>query len=143
RAAAVAARLSARHPTMLYHADLSPGERIEAQERFRSGEVRVAVTTSAFGMGVDIPTVRQVVHIALPSSLAEYYQQAGRAGRDGLSAACTVLFTAADRRLPQFFIEAAHPEPDIIAGVYRSLLDAGGDPGAWRLVRPPAPSVQP
>src|SRR5207245_8691886 len=119
RAAALATRLGKRLPTMLYHAELTAEERVVAQERFRRGEVRVAVTTSAFGMGVDIPTVRQVIHAALPSSLEEYYQQAGRAGRDGLSAACTVLFTAADRRLPQFFIEAAHPEPDIIAGVYR------------------------
>ena len=134
RAAAVAARLGARHPTMLYHADLGAEQRAQAQERFRSGQVRVAVTTSAFGMGVDIPTVRQVVHIALPSSLEEYYQQAGRAGRDGLPADCVVLFTAADRRLPQFFIEAAHPEPEVIAGVYRSLRASGGDSGAWRTV---------
>jgi ATP-dependent DNA helicase RecQ len=134
RAATIAARLRDRHPTMLYHAELTAEERSAAQERFASGEVRVAVTTSAFGMGVDIPTVRQVVHAGLPLSLEEYYQQAGRAGRDGLAAACVVVHAPADRRLPEFFIETAHPDAATVGAVHRSLVAEGCDPGAWRLV---------
>jgi ATP-dependent DNA helicase RecQ len=134
RARDLAERLSARFPTMLYHGDMPPDVRATAQERFVAGHVRVAVTTSAFGMGVDVPTVRQVIHVALPSSLEEYYQQAGRAGRDGLPARCILLHAPADRRLVEFFIEAAHPEPSTIEGVRRSLRDMGGDPGAWSLV---------
>ena len=134
RAKELAERLADRFPTMLYHGDMHPDARARAQERFTAGDVRVAVTTSAFGMGVDVPTVRQVVHVALPSSLEEYYQQAGRAGRDGAPAACVLLYVPADRRLQEFFIEAAHPEPTVIEGVRLSLLDMGGDPGAWSLV---------
>jgi ATP-dependent DNA helicase RecQ len=134
RAATLAARLSGRHPTMLYHAELSAEERTAAQDRFAAGEVRVAVTTSAFGMGVDIPTVRQVVHAGLPLSLEEYYQQAGRAGRDGLPATCVVVHAPADRRLPEFFIETAHPDAATVGAVHRSLVAEGYDPGAWRLV---------
>jgi ATP-dependent DNA helicase RecQ len=134
RAATLAARLQSRHPTMLYHAELSAEERSLAQERFAAGEVRVAVTTSAFGMGVDIPTVRQVIHAGLPLSLEEYYQQAGRAGRDGLPALCVVIHAPADRRLPEFFIETAHPEAATVAAVHRSLVEEGYDPGAWRRV---------
>ena len=134
RARDLAERLATRFPTMLYHGDMSPEMRTRAQEQFVSGEVRVAVTTSAFGMGVDVPTVRQVVHVALPSSLEEYYQQAGRAGRDGRPARCVLLHAPADRRLQEFFIEAAHPDPSTLEGVRRSLRDMGGDPGAWSLV---------
>jgi len=141
RAAALAARLAQRLPTMLYHAELDAQERVEAQERFRKGDVRVAVTTSAFGMGVDIPSVRQVIHVTVPASLEEYYQQAGRAGRDGRPATCLILHTANDRRLPEFFIEAAHPDAATLGGVYRSLREVGGDPGAWRLVFPRHASV--
>jgi ATP-dependent DNA helicase RecQ len=134
RARDLAERLSSRFPTMLYHGDLSAEARTRAQEQFASGFVRVAVTTSAFGMGVDVPTVRQVVHVALPSSLEEYYQQAGRAGRDGEPARCVLLHAPADRRLQEFFIEAAHPDPSTLEAVRRSLRDMGGDPGAWSLV---------
>ncbi len=134
RARDLAERLAARFPTMVYHGDMPPDARTRAQERFVSGDVRVAVTTSAFGMGVDVPTVRQVVHVALPSSLEEYYQQAGRAGRDGRPAQCILLHAPADRRLQEFFIEAAHPVPSVLEGVRRSLRDMGGDPGAWSLV---------
>jgi ATP-dependent DNA helicase RecQ len=141
RAASVAERLGRRGPTMLYHADLGPAERTRAQERFAAGEVRVAVATSAFGMGVDVATVRQVVHLALPASFEEYYQQAGRAGRDGLPARCVVIYGPGDRRLPEFFIEAAHPDARVLAGVVRSLRSQGADPGAWRLIQARHPSV--
>ena len=134
RASLVAEHLGRRMPTMLYHADLDARERSEAHERFASGEVRVGVATSAFGMGVDVATVRQVVHLALPSSLEEYYQQAGRAGRDGSPARCVVIHAPADRRLPEFFIEAAHPDAATLGGVFASLRAQGRDPGAWRFV---------
>jgi ATP-dependent DNA helicase RecQ len=134
RARDLAERLSSRFATMVYHGDMPPDARTRAQERFVAGDVRVAVTTSAFGMGVDVPTVRQVVHVALPSSLEEYYQQAGRAGRDGDPAQCILLHAPADRRLQEFFIDAAHPNPSTLEGVRRSLRDMGGDPGAWSLV---------
>jgi ATP-dependent DNA helicase RecQ len=134
RATTLATLLGSRHPTMLYHAELGAEERTRAQERFAGGEVRVAVTTSAFGMGVDIATVRQVIHAGLPLSLEEYYQQAGRAGRDGLPATCVVVHAPADRRLPEFFIETAHPDAATIGAVHRSLVHEGYDPGAWRLV---------
>ena len=134
RARDLAERLSERFPTMLYHGDMSAEARTRAQERFVAGDLRVAVTTSAFGMGVDVATVRQVVHVALPSSLEEYYQQAGRAGRDGLPARCVLLHAPSDRRLQEFFIEAAHPDPSTLEAVRRSLVAMGGDPGAWSLV---------
>jgi len=134
RARDLAERLSARFATMVYHGDMPPDARTRAQERFVAGDVRVAVTTSAFGMGVDVPTVRQVLHVALPSSLEEYYQQAGRAGRDGDPAQCILLHAPADRRLQEFFIDAAHPNPSTLENVRRSLRDMGGDPGAWSLV---------
>ncbi|MFN2452066.1 MAG: RecQ family ATP-dependent DNA helicase [Candidatus Dormibacteria bacterium] len=141
RAAALATRLAALHPTMLYHGDLDADTRRGAQERFASGEVRVAVTTSAFGMGVDVADVRQVIHVALPGSLEEYYQQAGRAGRDGKPARCVLLHAPADRRLQEFFIECANPEAATILGVHRSMLRLGRDPGAWRLVADREPVV--
>ena len=134
RAALVADHVGRRLPTMLYHADLDARARSEAQERFASGEVRIAVATSAFGMGVDVATVRQVVHLALPSSLEEYYQQAGRAGRDGRPARCVVIHAPVDRRLPEFFIEAAHPDAATLSAVLASLQAHGRDPGAWRFV---------
>jgi ATP-dependent DNA helicase RecQ len=142
RARDLAERLAARFTTMVYHGDMAPEARARAQERFFSGEVRVAVTTSAFGMGVDVATVRQVVHVALPASLEEYYQQAGRAGRDGMPARCVLLHAPADRRLQEFFIESAHPDPSTLEGVRRSLRDLGGDPGGWSLVTTRHQSVQ-
>jgi ATP-dependent DNA helicase RecQ len=79
-----------------FHAGLKPDEKREVQERFRSGDLRVIAATNAFGMGIDKPDVRLVVHGDIPGSLENYLQEAGRAGRDQASAHCVLLFSADD-----------------------------------------------
>ncbi|MFP5501126.1 MAG: RecQ family ATP-dependent DNA helicase, partial [Candidatus Sericytochromatia bacterium] len=106
-----------------YHAGLDDGARHRAQNRFMSGEVRVVVATNAFGMGIDKPDVRVVVHYDMPGTIEAYYQEAGRAGRDGYTSFCTLLFSPGDRYLQEFFIEGGCPKPQTIASVYRVLAD--------------------
>jgi ATP-dependent DNA helicase RecQ len=110
-----------------YHGRLEGGERQDVYEDFAAGRVRVIVATSAFGMGVDFPDIRQVIHYDFPGSLEEYYQQAGRAGRGGAPSQCILLYRGADRQLQEFFIEQAYPERDTVRAVYRELLREGGD----------------
>ena len=87
----------------LYHGRLGGRERTERQEAFMSGAARTMVATNAFGMGIDRPDIRYVVHYQLPGSLEAYYQEAGRAGRDGKEARCTLLYDHADRRVQLYF----------------------------------------
>src|SRR3989338_3544133 len=88
-----------------YHAGLDLEVRREVQDAFMSDKARVIVATVAFGMGIDKPDVRFVIHAAMPGSLEAYYQEAGRAGRDGKAAQCVLLHSWADKNLQEFFIK--------------------------------------
>ena len=90
-----------------YHGGLEPDARAEVQEAFLAGRAQVIVATNAFGMGIDKADVRAVVHYDLPGSLEAYYQEAGRAGRDGAPARCVLLFNYADTRYQDYFISNA------------------------------------
>src|SRR5207253_7408339 len=88
-----------------YHAKMEAPMRRQNQERWMSDEVRVLVGTIAFGLGINKPAVRAVIHLSLPKSIEQYYQEAGRAGRDGCPADCVVLWQPKDVGLLVFFIE--------------------------------------
>jgi ATP-dependent DNA helicase RecQ len=121
--------------TAAYHAGLSAQERKAVQDRFMNASECVIVATNAFGMGIDHSGVRFVVHADIPDSVEAYYQEIGRAGRDGQPARCLLLFNYADKWIPEFFIDSSHPPPEIIRYVFAKLCRTGdaailGD--AWR-----------
>jgi ATP-dependent DNA helicase RecQ len=111
----------ARIQAVAYHAGLDDIARNQAQDAFMQERARVVVATSAFGMGIDKPDVRTVVHWAMPGTLEAYYQEAGRAGRDGEPAACVLLHSYPDRFTHEHFIEQAHPPRRLFEQAWRIL----------------------
>jgi ATP-dependent DNA helicase RecQ len=111
----------------LYHGRLSRKARAESQESFMEGKSRIMVATNAFGMGIDKPDIRFVVHFQMPGTLEAYYQESGRAGRDGKTAECTLLFDAQDKRIQQFFLARHHPDQDDLSEVYKAMQDLSAD----------------
>jgi len=114
--AAIGTRLSAT-----YHAGMEAKDRERIQAGFIDGKIEVIVATVAFGMGIDKANVRTIVHAALPGSLEGYYQEIGRAGRDGNPAAAILVHSYVDRKTHEFFHNRDYPEPEVLESIFKKL----------------------
>jgi ATP-dependent DNA helicase RecQ len=122
---------AADEPVGLYHGRLSAAERHAAQEAFMTGETRVMVATNAFGLGIDKADIRFVLHYQLPPGVESYYQEAGRAGRDGERSVCTLLFLRRDKAVQQFFMAGRYPTEDDAQALYNALHEPPPEGAHW------------
>ena len=120
-----AAELSRKIPAAAYHAGLDPAIREYVQTAFQAGELEVVVATIAFGMGIDKADIRTVIHAGLPATLEGYYQEIGRAGRDGALSRTYLMHSYADQRTHDFFLNRDYPPVEQLQQVFRTL---GEDP---------------
>jgi superfamily II DNA helicase RecQ len=119
--------LSALFPVAEYHAGLDAARRERVQRGFLENRLEAVVATIAFGMGIDKPDIRTVIHVALPASLEAYYQEIGRAGRDGLASRTILMHSYADRFTHDFFFERDYPDSAVLDKIY-ALLSAEPQP---------------
>jgi RecQ family ATP-dependent DNA helicase len=117
----LAEELSARMPAAAYHAGLDADTRERVQSAFQEGELEVVVATIAFGMGIDKADIRTIIHAGLPSTLEGYYQEIGRAGRDGAASRTYLMHSYADQRTQDFFLNRDYPPTDQLQQVFRAL----------------------
>ena len=117
----------------LYHGKRPAAERHAAQEAFMAGKHRIMVATNAFGLGIDKSDIRFVLHYQLPPGLESYYQEAGRAGRDGGPSTCTLLFLRSDKAVQQFFMAGRYPTEDDAQALYAALHEPPPDGQHWNL----------
>ncbi len=113
-----------------YHGRLKASDRSASQDQFMRGAVKAMVATNAFGMGIDKPDIRFVIHHHVPSTIEAYYQEIGRAGRDGAPAQCTLLFDRSDQRLHRFFQAGRYPTGEDLINAHHALVriaDRHGD----------------
>ena len=108
-----------------YHAGLATGVRDDVQSRFLGSSLDVIVATTAFGMGIDKANVRTVLHTALPASLEGYYQEIGRAGRDGAPSRAVLLHSFVDTKTHEFFFERDYPAPEVLAKIQKAIRADG------------------
>lgn len=127
---ALAVELNEKFPTAAYHAGLEAATRERVQRQFQAGALDVVVATIAFGMGIDKANVRTVIHAALPGSVEAYYQEIGRAGRDGLPSRAILLHNFADRRIHESFFERDYPPIEDLDKVARALTSEFAEPEA-------------
>ncbi len=110
-----------------YHAGMDAEDRKWVQNNFINDKIKVIVATNAFGLGIDKPNIRYLIHYDMPGTLEAYYQEAGRAGRDGKESFCLLLYNSRDRALHEFFIKGDNPPPEAIKEIYDILLSYESD----------------
>jgi ATP-dependent DNA helicase RecQ len=125
-----------------YHGELSPRQRREQQDAFMDGEVQVMVATNAFGLGVDKPDIRFVLHAQMPGSIEAYYQESGRGGRDGEVARCTLIYDLRDRRVQQFFLARRYPDASQVGSVQQRIAEVpNGNALTFETLRESLPQI--
>ncbi|MBI2377987.1 MAG: DNA topoisomerase 3 [Deltaproteobacteria bacterium] len=131
-ATALAEELSSSHRAAAYHAGMAAAQRDRVQSEFQHGKLDVIVATIAFGMGIDKADVRTVAHLALPSTVEGYYQEIGRAGRDGKLARAVLLYGFADSKMHEYFLEKEYPSTETLVAIFSALGDVPAEREALR-----------